>query len=69
MRPNPSSSRRAKARPRDKRPTPTPSRPSPASAQRSPVFEHHDLAVVLRQISALKSHARNARSHPRTQLE
>jgi ParB-like chromosome segregation protein Spo0J len=63
-------SRAAKARPRNlKQSTLKPSAYSSTSVPRTLLCEPDALAVVSRPISELEPYARNARSHPRAQLE
>lgn len=70
MSPNSPSSRAAKARPRNVKPSAQqPNGSSSAPRRRASVFDRLDIAVVLRPIGELKPYARNARSHPRTQLD
>lgn len=70
MRANVPSSRAAKARPRNpQRPTLKPNRSGSAARRGTPLLEERALGVVLRPIGELKPYTRNARSHPRAQLE
>ena len=70
MRANVPSFRAAKARPRNpKQPTLKPNRSASAAGRGMPLLEEGALGVVQRPIGELKPYTRNARSHPRAQLE